>query len=383
MKRTTRRTFIASAAATAMAQRMKAANTKSEQLLFVGTGTETGSKGIYAYHWDAVHGKPDSAGVAAEAQNPSFIALSPDNRLLFAVNEINQYQGAHSGAVSSYQIDATGAKLDLINTVASGGAGPCFVTTDQTGRALFVANYAGGSAASFEISPTGRLSAAVSEFHYTGHGPDADRQEAPHAHRATVSPDNRFVYINDLGLDQIHIYKLDPSTAQLSANDPANWEAKPGSGPRALRFHPSGKWAYCVNELTSTIDQLAWNSSNGALTLDQESRLEPESFKGIARASEIIFTRDGRFAYAANRDDNFLATFHVDLQTGKLSGLRRSSCGGKTPRHIALDPTEGWLLVANQNSDLIAVFRRDRKSGQLAADGQTFPIHSPQCLVFV
>jgi len=361
------------------------------ELLFVGTGTSTGSKGIYAYQFDSTHGDLKPLGLAAEAPSPSFLALSPDGKFLFAVNEIDSYQGApnysgKTGAVSSYTIDKTAGKLTLINTVASDGGGPCHLSTDHTGRVLLVANYTGGSAASFQIDADGRLSEAVSVFRYESHGAgpgqDKERQEASHAHHATASPNNRFVYINDLGLDCIHIYQLDAATAKLTPNDPAEWKAAPGSGPRVLRFHPSGRWAYCVNELASTVDLLGWDPATGTLTLIEKTSFLPPDFKGISRAAEIIFDAKGKFAYVANRDNDFLVTFKIDEGTGKLSSARRSPCGGKIPRHIALDPSEDWILVANQDSQLIAVFRRNPKTGELASTGGSFPIQSPQCLVF-
>jgi 6-phosphogluconolactonase len=360
-------------------------------MLFVGTGTDTGSKGIYAYRFDSANGGLDDLGLAAEAPSPSFIALSPDGKYLFAVNEIDSYQGGNgtgkTGAVSSYSLDRGAGKLSLINTVASAGGGPCHIATDHTGRVLLVANYTGGSAASFQIGADGRLSEAVSEFHYQSRGAlpgqDKDRQQSAHAHRATVSPDNKFVFINDLGLDCIHIYRLDAASAKLTPSEPAEWKAATGAGPRVLRFHPNGRWAYSVNELASTIDQLGWNAKTGTLTLIATSTMVPEGFHGIARASEIIFDAKANFAYAASRDNDFLATFAIDSATGHLGSIRRTPSGGKIPRHIALDPTGHWMLVADQDSNLIAVFRRDVKTGQLASNGQTFPIQSPQCLLFV
>jgi 6-phosphogluconolactonase len=356
-------------------------------MLFVGTGTNTGSKGIYSFQFDSSSGELKPLGLAAEAPSPSFLAVSPDKQFLFAVNEIDTYQGAKTGAVSSYSVDKASGKLTLINTVASGGSGPCHVNTDQTGRVLLVANYTGGSAASFQIDWNGHLSPAVSQFHYesTGAGPgqDKDRQTASHAHHATTSPDNRFAYINDLGLDCIHIYKLDPAKAKLTINQPADWKAAPGSGPRVLRFHPNGKWAYCINELTSTIDLLDWHPQTGALMLVEKTELLPKDFHGISSAAEIIFDKQGKYAYASNRGDNFLAGFAIDQSNGKLTFPRQTSCGGKTPRHIALDPSEHWLLAANQDSNLIAVFGRDPKTGQLEMTGPTAQIQSPQCLLFV
>jgi 6-phosphogluconolactonase len=385
---TTRRKFLAGMAIAPLAARTswsQSGKTNGGAMLFVGTGTNTGSKGIYLFHFDSSTGELQPQGLAAEAPNPSFLALSPDKQFLFAVNEIDTYQGAKTGAVSSYGLDKASGKLTLINTVASGGSGPCHVNTDQTGRVLLVANYSGGSAASFQIDWNGRLSNAVSEFHYesTGPGQVKDRQEASHAHHATTSPDNRFVYINDLGLDRIHIYKLDPAKAKLTPNQPAEWVAAPGSGPRVLRFHPNGQWAYCVNELSSTIDLLTWDTKTGALTLVQKTELLHKDSKGISSAAEIIFDKQGKYAYASNRGDDFLMGFAIDQSNGKLTFPRQTPCGGKTPRHIALDPTEGWLLAADQGSDVIAVFRRDPKTGQLQTSGPTASVQSPECLLFV
>ena len=221
-------------------------------------------------------------GLAVESDNPTFLALSPDGKHLFAANEIGEYEGEKTGAVSGFTVDRAGAKLTHINTVSSAGTGPCHVSVDQTGHGLFCANYSGGSAASFHIDDAGKLSQAVSQFHYEGHGPVADRQEASHAHRATVTPDGRYVLINDLGLDCIHIYHLDPATAKLTPGDPQQWTAKPGSGPRALRFHPNGKWAYCLNELTSTVDVLAWDGKAGALNSLQHVEPLPKGYHGQA-----------------------------------------------------------------------------------------------------
>ena len=386
----TRRRFLAGLAVSPlMARELWAKSDKANDgsLLFVGTGTKTGSKGIYGYRFDSGTGTLQNSGLAAEAPSPSFLALSPDGKYLFAVNEIDTYQGAPTGAVSSYYLERTTGKLTLINTVASGGSGPCHVNTDQSGRVLLVANYTGGSAASFQIASDGHLSEAVSVFHYDSSGPgpgqDKERQDKAHAHHATPSPDNRYVYINDLGLDCIHIYKLDPTSAKLTPNDPSAWQAAPGSGPRVLRFHPSGKWAYCVNELASTIDLLGWDPTTGQLNLIEATTYLPEGFQGISRAAEIIFDKKGAYAYFANRDADFLVTFAIDPANGKLSSLHRSPCGGKVPRHIALGPKEHWILVANQESNSIAVYRRTPKNGQLSSTGQNFPIQSPQCLLFV
>lgn len=352
------------------------------RLLFVGTQTGSGSNGIYAYHWDPVTGELQSAGLAAESDNPTFLAIDPDAKYLYAANEISAFEARASGAVSAFAIDHAAARLKPINEVLSLGPGTCHVAVDHLGRAAFCANYNGGSATSFVINYDGQISDPVSHFQYQGHGPNVERQEAPHAHRVTVSPDDRFLLVNDLGLDCIHIYHLNDANAKLTANAPAQWNATPGSGPRALRFHPDGRFVYCVHELVSQVEVLHWDAEKGTLRSMQKISLIPEDFHGHTRGCDIVITRDGRFAYAANRDYDCLVSFSVDPRGGKLTMLARSSCGGKIPRHLALDPTERWVLVANQDSDLISVFARDGKSGKLAETGKNFPLSKPQCLTF-
>jgi 6-phosphogluconolactonase len=255
------------------------------------------------------------------------------------------------------------------------------VVFDHTGRSAFAANYGGGSAASFSVGADGRLSPVVSFFQFSGHGADEKRQKGPHAHRVTVSPDNRFLLVNDLGLDAIHVYRLDAGTAKLTLNDPPAWRSAPGAGPRALQFHPNGRFAYCVTEMTSSVVLLRWDARPGVLETVQEVVMRPPEFKGPTAGDDIVIDRDARFAYATDRFDDIVTTFAISPESGRLTLLNRTSCGGKVPRHLALDPSGRWLLVANQASDNIAVLARDTQSGQLAA-GKSFPLSKPQCLVF-
>ncbi len=350
--------------------------------MFVGTQTGGGSKGVYAYHWDADAGRLTPIGLAAEVASPTYLALSPDRAYLFTANEVDLFHGIKSGGVSSYRIGPGAGQLTAINGVTSGGGGTCFVGVDPSGRTLLCANYGGGSAASFRIESGGVLSPAVSEFHYTGHGPNKDRQETSHVHRAIASPSGAYAFFNDLGLDVIHIYRLDAATARLTAGTPAVWKAPAGSGPRALRFHPNGRWAYCVLEMGAAVAVLEWNEAAGTLTTRQQVALTPKGFTGRAQASEIVLDASGRFAYAACRYYDVLVTFSVALETGQLTLLNRSTCGGKVPRDITLDPSGRWMLVANQESDEIAVIKRDEQSGRLADQAVQVALTKPQCLVF-
>lgn len=350
--------------------------------LFVGTQTHPGaSKGIYTYRWNPDTGELTEQALAAEVEMPTYLVLAPDGKHLYAANEAEDFHGQHSGGVTAFAVH--GAKLTALNAVLAGGTGTCNVNTDHTGRAVFCANYNSGSASSFHVEDSGKLSNMVSHFQYQGHGPVADRQEGPHAHRVTPSPDNRYLYVNDLGLDCIHIYKLHAATAKLTPNDPPQWKSAPASGPRALRFHPNGKFAYCVDELDSSVQVLRWHAGNGALELVQKLKLIPENYSGpTSTGCDIVITRDGRHAYAANRGLDCVDSFAVDPATGKLTFLSRTTSGGKVPRDLALDPSEKFVLVANQVGDTIAVFPRDAKTGRLSDQGKTFPISRPQCLVF-
>jgi 6-phosphogluconolactonase len=354
----------------------------AERVLFVGTQTTPGtSKGIYTYRWNADTGELTEQKLAAAVEMPTFLALAPDGKHLFAANEAEDFEGKRSGGVTAFAVH--GARLTPLNAVLAGGTGTCYVTTDHTGRAVFCADYNSGSAASFHVDGSGRLSTAVSDFQYHGHGPVTDRQEGPHAHRVTVSPDNDFLLVNDLGLDCIHIYRLDAATAELTPNDPPQWKSAPGSGPRALRFHPNGRWAYCVDELDSSVQVLQWHPQSGTLQVVQKVSLIPRDYHGpTSTGCDIVITRSGEFAYAANRGYDCLVSFRVDPDTGRLTFLARTSSGGKVPRDLTLDPSEKFLLAANQVSDNIAVFARDAETGLLAENGNSFPLSRPQCLLF-
>jgi 6-phosphogluconolactonase len=230
--------------------------------------------------------------------------------------------------------------------------------------------------------PNGALSKAVSRFQYNGHGADPQRQAAPHTHCTTVSPDNHYVLVNDLGLDRISVYRLDPLTAVLTPNDPPFYEALPGSGPRSFTFHPGGKWAYSLNEIANTVDALAWDPERGVLTRLQNISTLPEGFNGSNTTATVAVDSVGRFLYASNRGDNSIAVFSIDDRDGKLKPVQHVDCGGKTPRHFALDPGNQWLLVANQDSSNIVVFARNTRSGLLTPTGREYPLSHPVCIVF-
>jgi len=385
MKSITRRSFLSSSTLATVALHAGLAKSQSPltgKLLLVGTQTSGTSKGIYAYGFDSVTGELTKVGLAAATPSPTFLITAPDRKTIFAANEVDNFGGEKSGSVSSFSLDPATGVLTQVSQVTSKGAAPCHLAIDHTGSSVFAANYTGGSAISYKVTGHDHLSEPVSFFQYTGHGPNPARQEGPHAHRVTVTPHNKYLLVNDLGLDLIHIYTLDAATGKLTPNDTPSWSAPAGSGPRALLFHPNGNFAYCVTEMSSQVIVLKWNGDAGTLETKQTLQLPLQPVSGPVTGCDIVLSKDARFAYVANRGDDFIATFAVSADGSRLTFQRRSSCGGNVPRHIALDPTGHFLLVANQGSDNIAVFRRDVSSGQLSEMGKSFPLAKPQCLVF-
>ena len=390
-----RRRFLQGAAALAplfgpgfdrLAGGARAAGAATHTLL-VGTQTGEGSEGIYAYDWDPARGTLQLLGLATATPMPTFLVLSPDKQVVFAANETDTFHGAKSGGVSSFRVGSAsgaGSKLSLIDGEVAGGTGTTNISLDQSGRVLLCANYGGGSASSFRVAPDGAISPLVSHFQYSGSGPNHDRQEAPHVHRATASPGNRFALFNDLGLDCIHIYAMDPATARLTPHEPAAWQAPAGSGPRSLHFHPSGRWAYCITEMGSSVILLDWDEAKGTLTTRQQVSLIPSGFTGRSQASELAINRSGTFLYAADRYYDGLYSFSINTGSGELRTIERTPAAGKTSRYITLDPTERWLLSADQDSNDIAIYARDPHSGKLTAHAAAVvPQTKPQCLVFL
>lgn len=381
IKTFTRRTFVSGLAAATLTSRYLWSAGKQSKRVFVGTYTKKTSKGIYAFRWMPESGELAEMELAVETLNPSFLALSPNRKNLYAVNELDSFMGAKSGAVSAFSIHAS-SKLTLDNVVSSGGTGPCNAAVDHTGQVLFVANYDSGSVATFRISPDGTLSKAISNIYYSGHGTNPERQEAAHTHCTTVSPDNHYVLVNDLGLDRIMVYRFDPNTAKLTANDPPFYSALPGSGARNFTFHPNGRWAYSANEMGNSVDGLNWDSRTGTLTRFQNISTLPKSFKGENTAATVVIHPNGLWAYISNRGDNSIAVFSIDAANGKLRPIQFISCGGKMPRNFALDPSGQWLLVANQDSANIVVLKCSAKTGRLNETGRQYALDSPVCVVF-
>ncbi len=350
------------------------------KLLLVGTVTtgRSTSKGIYTYAFDTKTGELEQLALAATSSSPSFLALSPDHKFVYATNE-GGFEGGRGGGVSSFAFDQREQTLTPINEVSSVGDGPAYVSVDHTGKCVFAANYAGGSAASFHVDASGKLSDAVSFFQYDP--PAGQPRKQSHAHRVTPTPENGYLLVNDLGLDMIHVYKLDATTAKLTPHDPPAWIGAPNSGPRALRWHPNKQLVYCVNELKPTVSVLSWDAGKGVLTTVQEASLVPPGYVGKCAPGDIVFDKKMKYGYVTSRLDNFMATFKVE-EDGKLTFMDNTTCGGIRPRDCALDPTDGWLLIADQDSNNIAVIKRDKGSGKLSHSSKSSTIGTPMCLIF-
>jgi 6-phosphogluconolactonase len=375
LKNLSRRAFLRTAsAATLAAAAPRSIAAPRRQRVFVASNTPDG---ILAYDWNPASAELTPAGVAAKISTIDWITFSPGHEYLYAAAEVDTFNGKPTGEVASFRVE--NGELHPHSSQNAAGKGTCHLALDRTGGVLLSADYGGGSVASFRVA-AGRLSPAAYTEHYIGHGPVADRQEAAHAHFASFSPDNRFAYINDLGSDCIHIYSLNTATARLA---PAGvYKARPGAGPRTLHFHPNGHTAYSVNEVDSTVDVLEWSRSNGQLAFVKQFDLLPKDYHGPSTACDTVITRDGRFVYFANRDNDFLYSFKAEAKTGSLTPMVRSSCGGKTPRNFVLDPTERWMLVANQDSNQISVFARNPETGLLADKGRSFAAAVPMCILF-
>ena len=352
-------------------------------LVYVGTYTGHGSQGIYAYRFDPETGQSTAIGLVAETENPTFLAVHPSGRFLYAVNEVDAYEGKPSGAVSAFAIDRKSGALTLLNRVGSLGKGPAHLSIDKTGKYLLVANYGGGSVAVFPIGDDGRIGTSTSLVQHSGSGPNPERQAGPHAHQIIVSSDDRFALVADLGLDKVLVYKFDAKQGTLSPNNPPFVTTEPGAGPRHAAFHPNGKTLYVLNELTSTVDTFLYDPRNGKMQELHSLSTLPKDFTGKNTDAEIVVDTKGRFVYASNRGHDSITVFAVDPRTGTLSLVQDISSGGKAPRNFTIDPSGKWLFAANQNSNNIVLFQVDPNTGQLSPTQHVLDTAAPVCVVFV
>lgn len=354
----------------------------AEYRVFVGTYTGKESRGIYSFSFDASKEKAEAFRLAAAAENPSFLALHPNRRFLYAVNEINEFDGEASGAASAYQIQPDGSLL-FLNQAATGGGAPCHLAVEATGNFLLVANYNGGSVSVFRLGGDGSIEERTELAQHLGSGRHPRRQRRPHAHSVNLDIGNRYVAAADLGVDKVFVYPLDAATGRLHLAKARAVSLPPGSGPRHLAFHPQGKWAFVNSELSSSLTSLRWNSAKGTLEpVDMKSTL-PSDFAGGNSTAEVRAHPNGKFVYVSNRGHDSIAVFGVDTATGRLTPIEREPTQGQTPRHFGLSPCGEYLLAANQKSNSIVIFRIDSASGKLEATGLKVEAPTPVCVLFL
>ncbi len=363
-------TILIGAGITAQAQSAK-------ERMYVGTYSLRGSEGIYVYEFDRKVGTMKPVQAVSNAKSPSFLAIHPSGNYLYSVNE-----GADKlGGVSAYAIDKATGKLQFLNGQSSLGGGPCHISIDQTGKTAFVSNYGGGSLAVLPINADGTLRAPTDSVQDAGTGPNTQRQEHAHVHSATLAPDNRFVYVADLTTDKLNIFDVDAKASTVKPASTPYASVKPGSGPRHFTFHPNGKYAYLVEELTSTVAVFSRNAQTGALTLlDDNVKTLPADFTGQNTSADIHIDPSGKFLYQSNRGANTLAIFAIGTD-GKLTKVGDQPTEGKTPRNFLIDPKGDFVFVAHQDSDNITIFKRDQKTGKLTYTGQSVKVPAPVCVL--
>jgi 6-phosphogluconolactonase len=371
----------------ALAAPAKGRNVASSYFVYVGTYTGPTSKGIYGFRFDPKTGKFTSMGLVAELPNPSWLVTDPQHRFLYAVTEMGPEPGADdykkNGFISSYSISPKTGALTFLNKVDAGGGGSCHLVIDKTGKTIFVANYGSGNVASFALKADGSIGERTGFDQHSGSSIDAARQTGPHAHAVVLSSDDRFLFVPDLGLDQVKIYRVDAAKGTFTPNDPAFATVKPGLGPRHFAFGKDTKFAYTLCEMGSSVAVFAYDPVKGSLTPVQTISTLPSDFKGEDDSAEIEVDRSGRFLYASNRGNDSVTVFAIDPAKGTLTKVQVEPTQGKIPRNFALDPTGKYLVAGNQKSDQMAVFAVDQNDGQLKPTGQVVDVPAPVSILFV
>jgi 6-phosphogluconolactonase len=363
----------------------------NDRLVFIGTYTEpilfgTGKilqgkgEGIYVYKMDSSSGSLELCHVAPAGPNPSYLTFDPSHRFLYAVNEMKEFEGAPSGAVSAFAIDPMTGALKYLNRQATHGTDPCHLTVDKTGKYLLVANFMSGSVCVLPIREDGSIGEATDVVQHQGSSLDPIRQAGPHAHAVVLDDSGRFAFIPDLGLDKVMVYKFDPEWGKLEPNDEPWVELPPGAGPRQLALHPGGGNAYLINELNSTVTALRYDGERGSLREIQTISTLPEDFKGVSTCAELQLSPSGKFLYGSNRGHDSIVIYAIDPMSGKLSCIGHESSQGETPRHFMIDPDGAFLLAANQDSDNLVTFKIDPISGELSQAGSELFVPTPVCV---
>ncbi len=355
----------------------------SDLYFYVGTYTSGNSRGIYIYRLNRETGEMMEAAPATRSTNPSFLAIDPRMRFLFAANETSQFEGKPTGSVSAFAIDPQSKGLTLLNQQSSHGSSPCYVTVDRTGRWVLVANYSSGNAAVYPVRDDGTLEPASCVVQHEGSSVNPQRQKEPHTHSILLDPGNRFAFAADLGIDKVMIYRFDSQAGKLEPASQPWAQAKPGSGPRHFAFHPNGKLAFLIQEISSTMTSFAYDPEKGSLKEIQTVSTLPADFTATNSCADVHVHPSGKFLYGSNRGHNSIVIFALDRDAGTMTVVGHESTQGKTPRNFALDPSGTFLLAANQDSGSVVSFRIDSDTGKLQPTGFTAVIPNPVCVKFL
>ncbi len=362
---------------------MTSPSSTTSTLLYIGTYTGKGSEGIYRFRLDNATAKLHPEGLAAKVSNPSFLALAPDQKHLYCINEIENFHEKRSGAATSFSVDHGSGELKQIDQAVSGGTGGCYISVTPDGKAVLVANYGSGSVALLPISGIGGLEEPTSVAQHEGSSVVAKRQSAPHAHCIRPDPSGRFAVAVDLGIDQIIAYRLATDSQTMDTSAPIVNKTTAGAGPRHIAFHPNGKLAFVSNELNSTITAYEWSSENGTLTEIVSTSTLPANFDQANYPAEVLVHPSGRFVYLSNRGHNSVAVFEVDPETGEMTTAGHEPTRGDHPRGMSLSPSGEFLIVANQDTGSLVVYRINQDTGMPEFADQYEGINRPTGIQFL
>ncbi|MFT5464919.1 MAG: 6-phosphogluconolactonase [Verrucomicrobiales bacterium] len=377
-----KRTSILKAATLAIALILPAAAV-AETLVYFGTYTRGESKGIYRSSLNEDTGALSEAVLVAEIASPSFLAIHPNGKFLYAVSEVAEFEAKPGGGVSAYAIGADGG-LTLLNQRNSGGGAPCHVSLDPSGKCVMVANYSGGSISVYPIEADGKLGEVGSFVQHAGSSVHPKRQTAPHAHSINPDPSGKRAFVADLGLDQVLIYNLDAANGKVEANDPPFVKLPGATGPRHFSFHPNGKFAFTNLEMTLQIAALSYDSKTGALAvIDTKSTVDEGTPQKGNSTAECLVHSSGKWVYVSNRGANSIAAFKINQDTGKLTPIERESTQGKTPRNFGIDPSGKFLIAANHSSNDVVVFKINQDTGELDPTGHKIAVPVSVCVRFL
>ena len=354
----------------------------NSHLVFIGTYTRKESAGIYAARFDSGSGELAIIGETGGITNPSFLAIHPSGKYLYAVAEINDFEGNPSGGVTAYAIDAATGGLTELNSASSQGGGPCHVSVDATGKYVIAVNYGSGGLGVIALNDDGSLGEATQKIQHEGSSVDPRRQRGPHTHSINLAPNSDLAFVPELGIDKLLIYRLNTATGQLLPNDPPWVATAPGAGPRHFDFHPNGEYVFLLNEMGNTLTSYSYDSTSGALEEVQTESTLPADWDGSSHTADVHVHPNGRFVYASNRGHDSLAIFEIDADTGKMTHVDTPSTRGNNPRNFAIDTTGRWILVAHQDSDNIVVFALDESTGKLTYSGNETKVSMAVCIKF-